>query len=534
MNYLDEYKKQQQADQQALQKQSQLQNQIMQLDAQKNAQAQRETMQLDAQKNAYDAMDLATEYDNYKKSQNASNGTTATATQGATQNATQQAQKGTDAAYENKWNAELDGIMNQIMNREKFSYDMNGDAMYQQFKDQYIQQANLANQNAQAMNASLTGGYGSSYSQMAGQQAYAQQMQGLNDKSMELYQNALNQYMMEGDQLNNQYSMLANREAQDYARYMDDKNFNYQKALDEQAQANWQAELDRALANDAQAQANYEKSFEYQQGRDTIADQQWDKSFSYQQSQDQLAQDNYMREFQYMQDQDRLAQDNYMREWQYMQEQDKLNQQNYEKEFDYKQKQDQLAQDNYLAELQYMQKQDKLAQDNYLAEFQYKQKQDIQEQKNWDALYGENGLYNKTTPTSVTYYGGGTMQGKEVPVELQNIPGLTTTDITYFDSNGNFKKAELLGETADGKMSFRIGGQTVTLDRGTNPYTKTYNPDCENGTFSNGYQPNNVNGSKLTKTGETEYVNGVEQNVWKDEQGNTWVWDGTQNKYIDV
>ena len=64
----------------------------------------------------------------------------------------------------------LDDILNRLMNGEKFSYDVNGDALYQQYKDQFINQGQLAMQDAMGQAAAMTGGYGNSYAQSVGQQ----------------------------------------------------------------------------------------------------------------------------------------------------------------------------------------------------------------------------------------------------------------------------------------------------------------------------------------------------------------------------
>lgn len=99
-------------------------------------------------------------------------------------------------------------LWNQITSRQPFSYDMNGDALYQQYADIYQNNANLAMQNAMAQSAALTGGYGNSYAQAAGQQAYAQQMQNFNDVGMELYDRAYGEYQAEGQELYNQLATL--------------------------------------------------------------------------------------------------------------------------------------------------------------------------------------------------------------------------------------------------------------------------------------------------------------------------------------
>ena len=163
----------------------------------------------------------------------------------------QQLQK--PGAYTSSWQAQLDDILQKIQNREKFSYDLNGDALYQQYKDQYMTQGKLAMMDTMGQAAALTGGYGSSYAQMAGQQAYQGYLQGLNDKVPELYQLALNQHNAEGDELYRQASLIAGMEEQDYGRYRDqvsdaqwDQSFQYQKEQDRIKQENWQAEFDEA------------------------------------------------------------------------------------------------------------------------------------------------------------------------------------------------------------------------------------------------------------------------------------------------
>lgn len=77
-------------------------------------------------------------------------------------------------------------------------------------------------------------------------------------------------------------------------------------------------------------------------------------------------------------------------------------------------------------------------------------------------------------------------------------------------------------------------GQTYTLKKGVNPYTGTTNKDIKNGVFSNGYQPDNVNGHKLSVAakGSVE-INGRSQNLWIDRKtGKYYYWDGSKNMYI--
>ncbi|MBO7319778.1 MAG: hypothetical protein J6V06_07160, partial [Clostridia bacterium] len=76
----------------------------------------------------------------------------------------------------------LQQTMNQILNKEKFTYDVNADALYNQYKDQYMAAGKTAMQDTMGQAAAMTGGYGNSYAQAVGQQQYQGYLQQLNDK----------------------------------------------------------------------------------------------------------------------------------------------------------------------------------------------------------------------------------------------------------------------------------------------------------------------------------------------------------------
>lgn len=82
-----------------------------------------------------------------------------------------------------------------------------------------------------------------------------------------------------------------------------------------------------------------------------------------------------------------------------------------------------------------------------------------------------------------------------------------------------------------------LGGNRISTDF----YEGALNPDAKYGTFANGYQPDNVGGQKLSKTGKTTQFTAttlkgmgvpVEQNIWETPDGREWVWDGANNKYV--
>ena len=132
--------------------------------------------------------------------------------------------------YQSKYKDQIQGLYDKIANRKDFTYDVNADAMYQQLKDQYIQGGRMAMMDTMGQAQAMTGGYGNSYAQGVGQQAYQGYLQGLNEQVPNLYQMALNRYIQQGDQMTDQYSMLTAQDAQDYSRWQDQQNLALQQA----------------------------------------------------------------------------------------------------------------------------------------------------------------------------------------------------------------------------------------------------------------------------------------------------------------
>ena len=223
-----------------------------------------------------------------------------------------------------------DGIMNDILNRGPFTYDINGDVLYQQYKDQYTLQGKQAMMDTMGQAAAMTGGYGNSYAQSVGQQTYQGYLQQLNDKVPELYQLALNRYIQEGEDLYNKYGMLSNdRQTKygehrdtvsdwkddrsfygnmyntlsesDWNRYNANRNFDfgvYQEGMD-----NWQ--FDYSMANDnywnnknfGYGQYTDNRNLSYTQHRDDVADTQYAEQFAYTKGRDAVADSQWEKQY---------------------------------------------------------------------------------------------------------------------------------------------------------------------------------------------------------------------------------------------
>lgn len=124
-------------------------------------------------------------------------------------------------SYTSRWDKELDTLYDQIANRKAFSYDLGSDPLYRQYREQYQSAGRLAMENTMGAAAALTGGYGSSYSQQAGQQSYNAYLQKLNEVVPDLYAQARSQYDREGAALSERYALISSREKSDYDRYRD-------------------------------------------------------------------------------------------------------------------------------------------------------------------------------------------------------------------------------------------------------------------------------------------------------------------------
>ena len=156
-----------------------------------------------------------------------------------------------------------DETLDSILNRPKFSYDFNTDALYQQYKDKYIQQGKMAMADTIGQASAMTGGYGNSYAATVGNQAYQAHLDELNDIVPELYQMAYDRYNQEGQDLYNKYGLLMDDHDRAYAMWGD----GYDKLVDERAFASddyykqadlYGTEVDR---DNSLAQAGYENEF---------------------------------------------------------------------------------------------------------------------------------------------------------------------------------------------------------------------------------------------------------------------------------
>ena len=213
----------------------------------------------------------------------------------------------------------LDDVLNQYLNREKFSYNFNEDALYQQYKDKYIQQGKMAMQDTMGQAAALTGGYGNSYAATAGNQAYNASLENLNDIIPELYQLAYDRYNQEGQDILNKYSLLSddrateygmwsdkynrlaadrdyygndyyNERGFDYGKYSDDRNLAYSENANQNAFNQW-------LAGLTEEQRQFNETLDFNKDRADVEDSHWEQEFNYGKEKDATTNTKWQKEY---------------------------------------------------------------------------------------------------------------------------------------------------------------------------------------------------------------------------------------------
>ncbi len=158
--------------------------------------------------------------------------------------------------YTNKYEKEADKLMQEILNRQEFSYDPASDPKYSAYKKQYAREGRRATEDALGAVAGATGGIPSSYAVTAASQAGNHYAAQAADKIPELEELAYARYLNDLQMKQSDLDMVQNAEERDYARYLDavaqhntDRSFKYGQMLDqiESDAAKRTEDLERAI-----------------------------------------------------------------------------------------------------------------------------------------------------------------------------------------------------------------------------------------------------------------------------------------------
>ena len=209
--------------------------------------------------------------------------------------ATLRGMDGSAPTYNGGLDKEIGDLYAKITGRGDFQYDLNEDAMWQQLKDDYTRLGKQAMQDTMGRAAALTGGYGSSYGQMAGQSAYDQYLTQLSERAPELYDRAYQRYRDEGDEMRKNLSFLMDRDAtaygrfqDEYNRYLTERDYNtdradaaYDRMARERAYGDerYDAAYDRALRELGLAQEREGEAYSRAQRERAYGDERYDAAY---------------------------------------------------------------------------------------------------------------------------------------------------------------------------------------------------------------------------------------------------------------
>ena len=172
-------------------------------------------------------------------------------------------QNNSQPTYEQKYDVQMDSLLNEILNRDDFSYNAQNDPLYQQYAAMYNREGDRAMRDTMAEAAAGAGGM-NSYAITAAQQAANLYSSQLNDKIPELYQLAYEMYLNDKESKVQDLGLLQSMDATQYNRYRDtmsdwynDRSFAYGAYQDAISQGNWQNNFNyNSLINDREFNYN--------------------------------------------------------------------------------------------------------------------------------------------------------------------------------------------------------------------------------------------------------------------------------------
>ena len=132
-----------------------------------------------------------------------------------------EALRGSKPVYSNTYGEQVRSLQEQLTNRSPFTYSIDKDALFRQYRDRYQSLGRKALEDTMGRAQTMTGGYGNSYAQTAGQQSYQAYLGELSEVTPKLYAQALERYKQEGQDLQSRYDAAKAMEQEEYSRHQD-------------------------------------------------------------------------------------------------------------------------------------------------------------------------------------------------------------------------------------------------------------------------------------------------------------------------
>ena len=168
-------------------------------------------------------------------------------------------------SYNSKYSQEIENVLNSILNREKFTYNINADPLYNQYREQYVNNGKKAMFDTIANASALTGGYANSYAVSAGNQSYNNYLNNLNEIALDLYDRAYFAYQDEGKIDLEKLGILTELDKSGYEKYSDVLNDYYKngeyllKKVSDMSESEYERFLDEVKSFEDDREYNYQK-----------------------------------------------------------------------------------------------------------------------------------------------------------------------------------------------------------------------------------------------------------------------------------
>lgn len=207
--------------------------------------------------------------------------------------------------YKSKYDTQIESLVEEILSREDFSYDMQSDPLYQQYRQLYTENGQKAMRDTVGQAAALTGGYSNSYAVTAGNQAYADYLDELNSIALELRDRAYEMYSNEGDRLIEDVTLLRGLDGDDYDKYLNTLEQYYADGdyLLEKLSQMSDAEFEAFIAQ-VDAWEN-DRDFDFKKLQDELDRQEFEQEMAFKRAEAEREQANEDRE--YRLEQEKLA-----------------------------------------------------------------------------------------------------------------------------------------------------------------------------------------------------------------------------------
>lgn len=199
--------------------------------------------------------------------------------------------------YKGKYDSQIESLVNEILERDDFRYDMQSDPLYQQYRQLYTENGQKAMRDTVGQASALTGGYASSYAVTAGNQAYADYLDELNAIALDLRDRAYEMYSDEGDRLIEDVTLLRGLDGDDYEKYLDTLEQYYSdgdyllKKLSQMSDGEFDAFL-------AQVDAwENDRDFDFKKLKDELDRQEFEQEMAFKKAEAERKQANEDREY---------------------------------------------------------------------------------------------------------------------------------------------------------------------------------------------------------------------------------------------